>query len=48
MTQVVWSVNILIVIGLLGVIWWLYKILSLAANESKLSSNSNPHKTNHQ
>lgn len=36
MSDVVWSVNILLCVGLLGVAWIIYKIL-LIANEENVS-----------
>jgi hypothetical protein len=42
MNDVVWSVNIMLGIGLLGVIWAIYKIL-IWDNEEKNSSNTNFH-----
>jgi hypothetical protein len=33
MNDVVWSVNIMLALGLLGVIWVIYKILKIANNE---------------
>ena len=33
MTETIWSVNILIGIGLLGVVWVLYYVLTLDNNE---------------
>jgi hypothetical protein len=43
MTDTVWSVNILIGIGLIGVIWAIYKILTLDKDEK--SSNIIPNNT---
>jgi hypothetical protein len=40
MKDVVWSVNILLTIGLLGVAYILYYILTLDNNEEKTSSTS--------
>jgi uncharacterized ion transporter superfamily protein YfcC len=40
MSGVVWSVNILLGIGLLGVVYVLYYILTLDNNEEKTSSNT--------
>jgi hypothetical protein len=34
MSEVVWSVNILLAIGLLGVAWVIYKILILDSEEN--------------
>jgi len=34
MNDIVWSVNIMLALGLLGVIWVIYKILKIAAEES--------------
>ncbi len=39
MSEVVWSVNILLCIGLLGVAWCIYKIL-IWDNDEKNSSNT--------
>jgi len=44
MTDPVWSVNILLALGLLGVAWWIYQILTLDANEEKTSSNTDSSK----
>jgi hypothetical protein len=44
MTDPVWSVNILISIGLIGTLWCIYKILTLDDNEEKTSSNTHPSK----
>jgi len=41
MSEVVWSVNILLGIGLLGTAYVLYYILTLDNNEEKTSSTSN-------
>ena len=40
MSEVVWSVNILLAIGLLGTAYVLYYILTLDNNEEKTSSNT--------
>jgi hypothetical protein len=40
MSEVVWSVNILLGIGLVSVLYFLYYILALDYNEEKTSSNS--------
>jgi hypothetical protein len=40
MSEVVWSVNILLAIGLLGTAYVLYYILTLDNNEEKTSSTS--------
>jgi len=40
MNEVVWSVNILLGIGLLGVAWVLYKILTLDNNEKQNTSDN--------
>jgi hypothetical protein len=45
MSEVVWSVNILLGIGLLGTAYVLYYILTLDENEEKHSSNSHSTKT---
>jgi hypothetical protein len=44
--DVVWSVNILLGIGLVGVAWVIYKIL-LIANEELSSTDTNHSKTSH-
>jgi hypothetical protein len=46
MNEVVWSVNILLGIGLLGVVYILYHILTLDNNEKKTSSNTHSSKIN--
>jgi hypothetical protein len=46
MNDVVWSVNILLGIGLIGVIWIIYKIL-LIANEETSSTNSDHSSSHH-
>jgi len=33
MNEIVWSVNIILALGLLGVIWVIYKILKIANEE---------------
>jgi hypothetical protein len=45
MKDVVWSVNILLGIGLLGVAYVLYYILTLDDNEEKTSSNTHSSET---
>jgi len=45
MNDVVWSVNILLTIGLIGVLYFLYYILTLDQNEEKTSSHSNLNET---
>ena len=49
MNNVVWSVNMLLGIGLIGVAWVLYHILNLAyveiQNEEKVSHHSNHDET---
>jgi hypothetical protein len=45
MSEVVWSVNILLTIGLLGTAYVLYYILTLDNNEEKTSSNSHSSET---
>jgi hypothetical protein len=45
MNDVVWSVNILLTIGLIGVLYFLYYILTLDQNEEKTSSHSNSNET---
>jgi hypothetical protein len=45
MKEVVYSVNILIAIGLLGVAWVLYYILTLDNNEKQDTTNSHTNKT---
>jgi hypothetical protein len=42
MTDPVWSVNILLGVGLIGVIWAIYKIL-IWDNEENNSSDNHPH-----
>jgi hypothetical protein len=42
MTEVVWSVNILLGAGLLGVIWAIYKILAWDIEENNSSDTHNP------
>jgi hypothetical protein len=44
MSEVVWSVNILLAIGLLGTAYVLYYILTLDYNEEKTSSDSHSSK----
>jgi hypothetical protein len=44
MSEVVWSVNILLGIGLLGTAYVLYYILTLDDNEKKTSSNTHSSK----
>ena len=44
MSEVVWSVNILLGIGLLGTAYVLYYILTLDNNEEKTSSNTHSSK----
>lgn len=46
MKDVVWSVNILLGIGLIGVAWSIYKIL-LIANEEETTTDSNHHSSHH-
>jgi hypothetical protein len=45
MTDPVWSVNILISIGLIGTLWCIYKILTLDDNEEKTSYNTHSSET---
>ena len=45
MTDPVWSVNILVSIGLIGTLWCIYKILTLDNNEEKNSSNTHSSET---
>jgi hypothetical protein len=45
MKDVVWSVNILLSIGLLGVAYILYYILTLDDNEEKTSSDTHSSET---
>jgi uncharacterized ion transporter superfamily protein YfcC len=47
MSTVVWSVNILIAIGLIGVIWVLYYVLTLDKNEEQSNSNTNTSEVDH-
>ena len=42
MSDVVWSVNILLSVGLIGVLWTIYKIL-IWDNEEKDSSDTHSH-----
>jgi hypothetical protein len=42
MNDIVWSVNILLCLGLIGVAWIIYKIL-VWDNEENNSSNTNSH-----
>lgn len=44
MSEVVWSVNIFLAIGLLGVAWALYKIL-IWDNEEEIFNHSNSSET---
>jgi hypothetical protein len=46
MNDVVWSVNILLGIGLIGVIWIIYKILLIASQEN-VSIQSKKDQQNH-
>jgi hypothetical protein len=48
MTDVVWSVNILLSIGLLSVIYFLYYILTLDRNEERDSSDSDNSPSHHE
>jgi hypothetical protein len=45
MNDTVWSVNILLTLGLIGVLYFLYYILTLDHNEEKTSSHSNSNET---
>ena len=45
MNDVVWSVNILISIGLLGVIWVIYQVFKLSSDEEKNSPTTHSNKT---
>jgi hypothetical protein len=45
MTNAVWSVNIIIGFGLLGVVWVIYYILMLDKNEEKNSSHTDFNET---
>jgi hypothetical protein len=45
MNDTVWSVNILLIFGLITVLYFLYYILTLDQNEEKTSSHSNPNET---
>ena len=45
MSDVVWSVNILLGVGLIGVAWVIYYILMLDKNEEKNSSHSHTDET---
>ncbi len=44
MKEVVWSVNILLGIGLIGVAWVIYKILLIANQENVSVQNQENHK----
>ena len=44
MSDIVWSVNILLGIGLIGVAWVIYKIL-IWDNEEENTSDTHSHKT---
>ena len=46
MNNIVWSVNILLGIGMIGVAWIIYKIL-LIANEENVSIQSKEDQQNH-
>jgi hypothetical protein len=46
MKEVVWSVNILLGIGLIGVAWVIYKIL-LIANQENVSIQNKENQKNH-
>ena len=46
MKEVVWSVNILLGIGLIAVAWAIYKIL-LVANEEQSSTNNDHSSSDH-
>lgn len=46
MTDVVWSVNIILAIGLMGTAWVIYKILLIASQEN-VSIQNQEHKKNH-
>ena len=48
MTNVVWSVNILLSIGLIGVIYVIYYILTLDKNEKNIHTHIDTSETNHQ
>jgi hypothetical protein len=48
MSEVVWSVNILLAIGLLGTAYVLYYILTLDNNEEKNTSNTHSSKTSNE
>jgi hypothetical protein len=48
MSEVVWSVNILLAIGLLGTAYVLYYILTLDKNEEKNSSDSHSSETSNE
>lgn len=47
MTSTVWSVNILLGIGLIGVIYVLYHILTLDKYEENTNTHSDHSETNH-
>lgn len=44
MTNVVWSVNILLGVGLIGVAYVIYYVLTLDKNESTINRNSHTNK----
>jgi len=46
MTDVVWSVNILLAIGLVMTLYFIYYILTLDSNEEKTPSHSHHSKVN--
>jgi hypothetical protein len=48
MSEVVWSVNILLAIGLFGTAYVLYYILTLDNNEEKTSTHSHLSETDHE
>jgi hypothetical protein len=45
MNDTIWSVNILLIFGLITVLYFLYYILTLDQNEEKNSSRSNHNET---
>jgi hypothetical protein len=48
MSDVVWSVNILLGIGMIGVAWVLYHILTLDNNEKQDTHNSDSNSSSHE
>jgi hypothetical protein len=48
MSEVVWSVNILLGIGLLGVVYVLYYILTLDTNEKQNTNHTHSSSSHHE